>query len=159
MGSEVGRLSNWSRTGVVGCSIFCFQQKWYFSLDKYQCVVLPAYRVNYLQKKYYYFCRKNSEWQNQRWNQSKLLGDFWHCKQYGFRVIPISGVLTITLQSEGEKTTAGMLKTASRALVGTHAHSLSVGISTKIMWNLHTANKYLFRPWSFTLVRLVKLGK
>ena len=52
----MGRLSNWSRTGVVG--IFYFQPKLYFSkgnfsLDKYQCV--PVYQANYLQRKYNYF--------------------------------------------------------------------------------------------------------
>ena len=133
MGSEVGRLSNWSRTGVVG--IFYFQPTLYFSkgnfsLDKYQCV--PVYQANYLQRKYIIIkllLARNSEWQTGkgRWNQSKLL-------RFGLifgTAIWFQGnpnLLTITFQSESEKTTAGILKTASRALVETHAHSVSAGI-------------------------------
>ena len=133
MGSEVGRLSNWSRTGVV--DIFYFQPTLYFSkgnfsLDKYQCV--PVYQANYLQRKYIIIkllLARNSEWQTGkgRWNQSKLL-------RFGLifgTAIWFQGnpnLLTITFQSESEKTTAGILKTASRALVETHAHSVSAGI-------------------------------
>ena len=40
----------------------------------------------------------------------------------------LRGVLTNTLHCESEKTTVGILKTASRALVEAHAHSVSAGI-------------------------------
>ena len=65
MGSEVGRLSNWSRTGVVG--IFYFQPTLYFSkgkfsLDKYQCV--PVYRQIIYRGNIIILLWTNSEWRN-----------------------------------------------------------------------------------------------
>ena len=90
------------------------------------CACISA---NYLPRKY------NNTFVNEfwmtKWKRKMKVKDLgWlSALQYGFRGISISGgVLTITFQSESEKTTAGILKTASRALVETHAHSVSAGI-------------------------------